>query len=127
MVEVPSTSTTTSNNNQQTQTQTYQNKEIESFIESNWITIKDRETKVFEFVPGKAKVVDKTDFNGKPVKKVQFSVIDINDERRKEKFFEVSRMHVSKIYDELKKGKTILEISRLGSGKDTRYFVKAVR
>jgi len=31
------------------------------------------------------------------------------------------------MYDELKKGKTILEISRLGSGKDTRYFVKAVR
>jgi transglutaminase/protease-like cytokinesis protein 3 len=34
---------------------------------------------------------------------------------------------VSKIYDELRNGKTILEISRNGSGKDTRYFVKPVR
>jgi hypothetical protein len=113
--------------NQQTAV-VYQNKEIESFIESNWITIKDRETKVLEFVPGKAKVVDKTDFNGKPVKKVQFVVIDINNDlQRKEKFYEVSRMHVKNVYDELTKGKTVLEISRVGSGRDTRYMVKAVR
>jgi hypothetical protein len=124
---------TTSSNNQQQQTQTattsyYQNKEIESFIESNYVSVKDRETKVFEFLANRAKVVDKTDFNGKPTKKVQFIVIDINDtEQRKEKIFEVSRMHVAKIYDELKKGKIILEISRFGSGKDTRYLVKPVR
>jgi hypothetical protein len=119
---------TITNNQQQTQTSYYQNKEIESFIESNYVSIKDRETKVFEFLANRAKVVDKVDFNGKPTKRVQFIVIDINDtEQRKEKIFEVSRMHVAKIYDELKKGKIILEISRLGSGKDTRYFVKAVR
>jgi hypothetical protein len=80
-----------------------------------------------EFIPSKTKVVDKLDFNGKPQKKVQFIVIDINDSERKEKFYEVSRSHVAVIYNELKAGKTILEISRLGSGKDTRYLIKAVR
>jgi hypothetical protein len=119
-------------NNQQEQTQTpslyYQNKELESFIESNYVSIKDRETKVLEFLADRTKVVDKTDFNGKPTKRVQFIVIDINDtKQRKEKIFEVSRMHVAKIYDELKNGKAILEISRMGSGKDTRYFIKPVR
>jgi hypothetical protein len=115
--------------NQQTQTSSYyQNKEIESFIESNYVSIKDRETKVFEFLANRAKVVHKTDFNGKPTKRVQFIVIDVNDtEQRKEKIFEVSRMHVAKIYDELKNGKTILEISRIGNNKDTRYLVKPVR
>jgi hypothetical protein len=47
--------------------------------------------------------------------------------QRKEKFYEVSRSHVAGIYNELKNGKTILEISRLGSGKDTRYLIKAVK
>jgi hypothetical protein len=115
--------------NQQTQTSSYyQNKELESFIESNYVSIKDRETKVFEFLANRTKIVDKMDFNGKPANRVQFIVIDVNDTaQRREKIYEVSRTHVSKIYDELKKGKTVLEISRLGSGKDTRYFVKSVR
>ena len=81
---------------------------------------------MLQFLPDKAEVVDKTDFNGRPVKKVRFHVIDVNDERRMDKYFELSRMHVPKMYEELKTGKTILEISRLGTGKETRYFVKAV-
>jgi hypothetical protein len=123
----------TNNNNQnqisnQTQQQTiYKNLEIESFIESGWVSIKDRETRVLEFIPNKTKIIEKPDFNGKLTKRAQFVVIDINDMSRKERFFEVSRMHVSKIYEELQSGKTILEISRSGSGKDTRYFIKAVR
>ena len=39
----------------------------------------------------------------------------------------IEGVHASKIYDELKNRKAIFQISRLGSGKDTRYFVKAVR
>ena len=108
------------------QQQPYQNKEIEDLIESNWINIKDGETRVLQFITDKSKVVDKTDFAGKPTKKVQFCVTDIN-KPGKEKYFEVSRIHAAKIYEDLKAGKTILEISRLGTGKDTRFFVKAVR
>jgi hypothetical protein len=36
-------------------------------------------------------------------------------------------MHVPKIYEELKKGKTVLEITRIGQQRDTRYLIKAVR
>ena len=64
-----------SSTNQTSNTSTalsYQSKEIESFIESSWISIKDKETKVLEFIPGKTKVVDKIDFNGKPKKNMQF-------------------------------------------------------
>jgi hypothetical protein len=56
----------------------YHNKEIESFIESNYISIKDGETRVLQFMSDKTEVIDKTDFNGRPVKKVRFHVIDVN-------------------------------------------------
>ena len=81
----------------------------------------------FSTDPRKAKVIEKPDFNGRPTKRVQFTVIDVNDMERREKIFELSKIHVGKIYAELQKGKTILEISRSGSAKDTRYFVKAVK
>jgi hypothetical protein len=42
-------------NQTSTTTATYQSKEIESFIESSWVSIKDKETKVLEFIPGKTK------------------------------------------------------------------------
>jgi hypothetical protein len=34
--------------------------------------IRDGESRVLEFIKGKEKLVDKTDFKGKPTKKVQF-------------------------------------------------------
>jgi hypothetical protein len=75
----------------------------------------------------KTKIIEKPDFNGKIAKRAQFTVIQVNDANRRERTFELSRLHISKIYEELKKGKTILEISRRGSAKDTRYFVKPIR
>ena len=92
----------TERNQNNTNRQAYQNKDIEDLIESNWISIKDGETTVLQFVPDKSKVIEKTDFNGKPVKKAQFCVTDINQHAGKEKFFEVSRIHAAKIYEELK-------------------------
>lgn len=62
---------------------------------------------------------NETDFNGKPTKKVQFIVIDPADPEQKEMKFELSRKHVPKIYNELKKGKTLIEIYRSGAGKET--------
>ena len=55
-------------------------------------------------------------------KRAQFTVIEVNDANRKEKTLELSRLHIQKIYEELKNGKTILEVSRSGSAKDTRYL-----
>ena len=99
----------------------YQNKEIESLLESSWISIKDRETAVLEFLtgPGKIRILEKPDFNNKLTKRVQFTVIDINDAQRKEKTLELSKIHVGKIYEELQQGKTVLEISRSGVAKET--------
>jgi hypothetical protein len=82
----------------------YENKELEDFIEGEYVNIKDSESRILEFIKGKEKLVDKTDFNGKPTNKVQFIVVDPEDPQRKEKKFELSRKHVVKIYNELKKG-----------------------
>jgi hypothetical protein len=48
---------------------------------------------------------------------VQFIVTNPEDPQRRERKFELSRKHVPKIYNELKKGKTALEIFRTGQGK----------
>ena len=104
------------------------NKEIEEFIEGDYITIREGESRVLEFDINELKLVDRTDFNGNPLRKVQFLVIDPQDQQRREKKFELSKKHVPKIYNELKKkGKTVLEVFRTGQGKQTEYHVKAIR
>jgi hypothetical protein len=105
----------------------YENKELEDFIEGEYISIRDGESRVLEFTKNKTKLVDKTDFNGKPTKKVQFIVKDPDDPEQKEKKFELSRKHVAKIYNELKKGYSVLEIYRSGTGKETQYIPKGIR
>jgi hypothetical protein len=47
-----------------------------------------------EFDINKVKLVDKTYFNGNPVKKVQFLVVGPQDEQQREKKFELSKTHV---------------------------------
>jgi hypothetical protein len=103
------------------------NKEIEGFIEGDYITIRESESRTLEFDINKIRLVDKTDLNGNPVKKVEFIVKDTVDSQRRDKKFELSKKHVPKIYNELKKGKTVLEIFRTGLGKQTEYHVKAIR
>jgi hypothetical protein len=51
------------------------NRELEDFIEGDYISIKEGESRVLEFDINKIKLVDRTDFNGTPIKKVQFIVI----------------------------------------------------
>lgn len=76
---------------------TYQNNEIEAFIESEYISIRDGESRILEFLKNREKVVDKS-FNGKPTKKMQFIVVNPEDPERKEKKFELPKKHVSRIY-----------------------------
>jgi hypothetical protein len=106
-------------NQQQYSASEYENKEIEAFIESGYINIRDGESKILEFLKNREKIVDKTDFNGKPTKKMQFMVVNPEDPERKEKKFELSRKHVPWIYNELKKGYTVLEVFRTGTARDT--------
>jgi hypothetical protein len=58
---------------------------------------------------------------------VQFIVKDPDDPEQKEKKFELSRKHVTKIYNELRKGYSVLEIYRSGTGKETQYIPKGIR
>ena len=102
---------------------TNQNKEIEDFIEGDYITIKEGESRVLEFDINKVKLVDRTDFNGSPIRKVQFIVVNPEDSARRERKFELSRKHIPKIYSELKKDKTVLEIFRTGLGKQTEIII----
>jgi hypothetical protein len=106
---------------------TNQNKELEEFIEGDYISIKEGESRTLEFDINKIKLVDRTDFNGSPIKKVQFIATNPEDLQRRERKFELSRNHVPKIYSEIKKGKTVLGVFRTGLGKQTEYHVKAVR
>ena len=103
----------------------YTNREIEELIESEYEkSIPENESRVYKFIAGKEKVVEKPDFNGKLTKRVQFIVVRMDDPERKEKKLELARIHVGKIYDQLKKGFTVLELSRIGQGKETRYMVR---
>jgi hypothetical protein len=105
----------------------YVNPEIEMFIQSDYVNIKEGESKTLEFIVTKTKLVDKLDFNGKPTKMVQFVVINSQDPQRTERKLELSRKHIAKIYNELKKGKTVIEIYRNGTGKETVYIPKSIR
>src|ERR671930_1274947 len=101
--------------------------ELEDFIEGDYISIKEGESRVMDFDINKVQLVEKTDFNGNPTKKVQFIVTNHGDPAKREKKFEVSRKHAAKIYNELKKGNIVLEIFRTGQEKQTEYHVKAIR
>jgi hypothetical protein len=106
----------------------YHNKEFEDFIESDYEkSIPENESRTYEFIVGKEKLVEKPDFTGRLTKKAQFVVINQNDPAKKEKKFELSKMHISRIYEQFTKGFKVLEISRIGKGKETRYLVKPIR
>jgi hypothetical protein len=110
-----------------TSTQQYENKELEEFIEGQWIKIGDGDTRVLEFKSEKTQVIEKKDFNGNLAKKVQFIVIDLKSGNKTEKKFEVSRRHAAKIYAELKQGHNVLEITRSGTGIKTDYTMKPIK
>ena len=117
------TTASTSNNNSE-----YEREKFEDFLEGEYISIKDGESRTLEFIPGKAKVIEKLDFNGNKVQRPLFIVKDPNRSMiQNEKKFELSRKHAEKVYKELKNGKTILEISRYGTGKDTNYIIRPIK
>ena len=69
----------------------------------NYIDIEEGQTRTLEF--NLAKVEDKTDMFGNPIKKVQYKVRDVERTTiQTEKILELTRKHSAKIYNELKKG-----------------------
>ena len=101
---------------------------LEDFHEGNYVNIEEGQTRTLEFSPDKVKVVDKTSMFGTPTKKVQYTVRDLQRSTiQTEKILELSRRHSVKIYNELKKGNKILQITRKGSSTNKEYEVKPIQ
>ena len=106
---------------------------IRDFLEGQFVkSFEDRETRVYQFDKEKVQLVDKIDFNNKPTKAVRYVVRDPESALRDNwKFWDLSRMHRN-VFDELRdgnngKGWTVMEITREGLNKNTRYRVKGIR
>jgi hypothetical protein len=71
---------------------------VEDFLEGTYISIRDGESRTLEFSLDKTSVIEKLDFNGNPVKKVQFLVKDPSrGPDQQDKKFQLSRKHAYKI------------------------------
>jgi len=81
------------------------NIELEGIIEPPYEkSIKENESRVYEFLIGKEKVVEKKDMAGNMVKKAQFIVIRQDDPLKEKRKLELSRVHVGQIYKHLLNG-----------------------
>lgn len=88
--------------------------------ESKFIKLESGETTVLKFNPEKIKHVE-----GKFGLRISYTVIDPNYSDKGDKKFEASKLTSKKIDSLLSQGKTLLKITRAGSGKDTSYNVEA--
>lgn len=106
--------------------------EIEDFLEGSFVkSFEERETRAYEFDVTQCKVVSKNDFNGKPTKVLRYVVRDPESMVQSWKFWDLSRAH-SNVYQELKhgnndKGWTIMEVTREGLNKNTKYKVRGIK
>lgn len=106
--------------------------EIEDFLEGPFVkTFENGETRVYEFDVAQCKVVSKNDFNDKPTKVLRYVVRDPESMVQSWKFWDLSRAHAN-VYHELRhgnngKGWTVMEVTRDGLNKNTRYKVKGIR
>jgi len=106
--------------------------EIEDFLEGSFVkSFADGETRIYEFDKTQCKVVFQNDFNGKPTKVLRYDVRDPESVVQSWKFWDLSRAHAD-VYHELKNGNngigwTIMEITREGLNKNTKYKAKGIR
>ena len=102
-------------------------KEVQEFVESDYISLEDNISKALEFLPGREKPVN-TEFKGNTIAKMQFIVIDLErkDLQRKEKKLTLPKGAARAVIDQFIKGKTIMQITRLNDKQGIRYEVKAV-
>jgi hypothetical protein len=98
--------------------------DFEDFLEGDYVNMEDGDKRVLEFRT-KGTVVSKRGFKGDMVEKVQFEVT--NWGKLKQKKLELARAHARKVYAELQKGFSVLELQRTGSASDTRYIVKGIK
>ena len=106
--------------------------EIEDFLEGSFVkTFENGETRVYEFDVAQCKVVSKTSYDGKPTKVLRYVVRDPESMVQSWKFWDLSRAHAN-VYHELRhgnngKGWTMMEVTRDGLHKNTRYKVNGIK
>ena len=88
--------------------------------ESKYIRLEPGETVVLQFNPEKIKHVE-----GQFGIRISYAVIDPNYSDKGEKKFETGKLTSKQIDSLLRQGKTTLQITRSGEGKETSYTVAA--
>jgi hypothetical protein len=101
-----------------------ENEDFEDFLEGNYVSLKDDETRDLEFRTRGEIVVKPGYKGGPPVEKASWKVSKPGILR--EKTFELSVTHARKVYDVLQQGYTVVRITRTGAGYDTTYTVKGI-
>jgi hypothetical protein len=98
--------------------------EIENILnkDNQYISIAIGEKKLLRFVTTKKIIEIEKPYNGQQFKKVRFIAIELNSGSNAEKFLYVGRRSARLIVAKLKEAHTILNIERIGSGKDTLYI-----
>jgi hypothetical protein len=100
--------------------------DFEDWLEGDWISFKDGETKKLLFKT-------KGERDTKPSRfgvsnRVIWNVVNVDRNSQVVKKLSLSRTHAKKICSLLTEGYTTLEITRTGSGQsDTRYIVKGIQ
>jgi hypothetical protein len=102
----------------------FQQVELECNKQSAYLKIQDGETKTIQFDPNKFQIVD-NEFDGKVTRRVEYKVTD-HDSDQGEKTLSMALLNARQINEFLKKGRTLLEIHRIGSGRRTRYNISTV-
>jgi hypothetical protein len=90
--------------------------------ESKYVKLDPGEKITLHFNPEKMEPVDGT-FDGKKVIRYQYTVTNPNDLDQQEKYFTVSKRTSAVIDTYLSEDKSILNVHRIGAGKDTQYVI----
>ena len=103
----------------------YDEIEQASKANSQFFKLNPGEKAMLKFDEKKIQVVE-AEFNGQKKKRVRYGVVNVN-RPGEEKFFEISMAHSTQLNAFLKRGFMLLEVERIGGGKETRYnFVPGV-
>src|SRR5215831_8824337 len=88
--------------------------------DSQYVKLDPGEKKILHFNAEKMEPVE-VEFDGKKVTRYQYTVTDPNDPDQQEKRFTVSKRTSAVIDTYLSEGKNILNVHRIGTGRDTQY------
>jgi len=98
--------------------------EEESQKQHQFYKVNPGEKRIFKFDTSKIQIVD-SEYQGKKSRRARYMVIDPNIQFE-EKQWEISMTHAVQLNALLKKGILLVEVQRLGGGRDTKYsFVPA--